>query len=148
MESYTSSAETIRTEIHGLKSRYGEIQGNQVCELCDQAILSRVFYMFPCSHTFHADCLLSEVGMMMVYNYQMKKHFSASEKAKIEGLLTKLRALNVNSQNDQEMRDKLQSEIDGIVAAECPLCGSVMIQSINKPFISKEEEEEAALWSI
>lgn len=61
MESYTSSAETIRTEIQGLKSRYGEIQGNQVCELCDQAILSRVFYLFPCSHAFHADCLLSEV---------------------------------------------------------------------------------------
>lgn len=61
MDVYTSSAETIRQEIQGLKSRYGEIQGNQVCELCSQAILSRVFYLFPCSHAFHADCLLNEV---------------------------------------------------------------------------------------
>lgn len=62
MEAYTSSAEKIREEIQGLKSRHGEIEGDQVCELCDQAILSRVFYLFPCSHAFHADCLLREVG--------------------------------------------------------------------------------------
>ena len=78
----------------------------------------------------------------------MKKHFTAAEKAKVDGLLTKSRGLNTNTLADQEARDKIQSEIDGVVAAECPLCGSVMIQSINKPFISKEEEEEAALWNI
>lgn len=78
----------------------------------------------------------------------MKKHFTAAEKAKVDSLLNKSRGLSNSSQVDQEMRDKIQSEIDGVVAAECPLCGSVMIQSINKPFISKEEEEEAALWNI
>ena len=61
MMTYTSSAEKIRNEIQALKGRRGEIQGNQVCELCDQAILSRVFYLFPCSHAFHADCLTREV---------------------------------------------------------------------------------------
>ena len=61
-----------------------------------------------------------------------------------------LRGLSAGSlsQNDQELRDKLQAELDAIIAAECPLCGSVMIQSINKPFISKEEESEALLWSV
>lgn len=80
----------------------------------------------------------------------MDKHLSAAEKAKVKELQGKLRPLNQGSlsQNDQELRDKLQSELDLIIAAECPLCGSVMIQSINKPFISKEEEEEALLWSI
>ena len=80
----------------------------------------------------------------------MNKHLSAAEKAKIKELQEKLRPLSQSglSQNDQELRDKLQAELDNIIAAECPLCGSVMIQSINKPFISKEEEEEALLWSI
>ena len=65
-------------------------------------------------------------------------------------LQTKLRGLSAGSlsQNDQELRDKLQAELDAIIAAECPLCGSGMIQSINKPFISKEEESEALLWSV
>ena len=80
----------------------------------------------------------------------MNKHLSAAEKAKINELQEKLRPLSQSglSQNDQELRDKLQAELDNIIAAECPLCGSVMIQSINKPFISKEEEAEASLWSI
>ena len=80
----------------------------------------------------------------------MDKHLSAAEKAKVKELQGKLRPLNQGSlsQNDQELRDKLQSELDLIIAAECPLCGAVMSQSINKPFISKEEEEEALLWSI
>ena len=79
---------------------------------------------------------------------QIKRHLTASEKVKVDELLNTLRGLNASSQSDSEMRDKIQSEIDSVVAAECPLCGSIMIQSINKPFISKEEEEEAALWSI
>ena len=62
MMQYTSSAEKIRSEIQALKCRRGEIRGDQVCELCDQAILSHVFYLFPCSHAFHADCLTREVG--------------------------------------------------------------------------------------
>ena len=80
----------------------------------------------------------------------MNKHLSAAEKGKIKELQEKLRPLSQSglSQNDQELRDKLQAELDNIIAAECPLCGSVMIQSINKPFISKEEEAEASLWSI
>ena len=61
MDHYTSSAEQVRGEIRGLKTRHGELRGDQVCELCDQAILSRVFYLFPCSHAFHADCLVAEV---------------------------------------------------------------------------------------
>ena len=61
MDHYTSTAEQDRVEIRGLKTRHGELRGDQVCELCDQAILSRVFYLFPCSHAFHADCLVAEV---------------------------------------------------------------------------------------
>ena len=61
MEKFTLSAEQIRKEIRGLKTRHGDLRGDQMCELCDQAILSRVFYLFPCSHAFHADCLLTEV---------------------------------------------------------------------------------------
>ena len=63
MEKFTLSAEQIRKEIRGLKTRHGDLRGDQMCELCDQAILSRVFYLFPCSHAFHADCLLTEVRM-------------------------------------------------------------------------------------
>ena len=80
----------------------------------------------------------------------MMKHLSAADKAKVKELQDKLRPFSgaALSQADQEARDKLVADLDAIIAAECPLCGSVMIQSINQPFISKEEEAEASLWSI
>ena len=80
----------------------------------------------------------------------MMKHLSAADKAKVKELQDRLRQFNASalSQTDQEARDKLMADLDAVIAAECPLCGSVMIQSINQPFISKEEEAEASLWSI
>lgn len=80
----------------------------------------------------------------------MMKHLSAADKAKVKEYQDKLREFNASalSQADQEVRDKVMADLDAIIAAECPLCGSVMIQSINQPFISKEEEAEADLWSI
>lgn len=80
----------------------------------------------------------------------MMKHLTVEEKAKVKELQDKLRPLmGVSlSQNDLEKRDQWMAEVDAIIAAECPLCGSVMIQSINQPFISKEEKEEADRWTI
>ena len=80
----------------------------------------------------------------------MMKHLSAADKAKVKELQDRLRQFNASalSQTDQEARDKLMADLDAVIAAVCPLCGSVMIQSINQPFISKEEEAEASLWSI
>ena len=71
----------------------------------------------------------------------MMKHLSAADKAKVKELQDRLRQFNASalSQTDQEARDKLMADLDAVI---------VMIQSINQPFISKEEEAEASLWSI
>lgn len=37
-----------------------------------------------------------------------------------------------------------QTELDGYIAAECPLCGDIMVQSLNKPLVTEEEETEVA----
>ena len=31
------------------------------CQICDTRLLTQGFYMFPCTHAFHRDCLLQEV---------------------------------------------------------------------------------------
>lgn len=37
-----------------------------------------------------------------------------------------------------------QMELDGYIAAECVLCGDIMVQSVDKPLVSAEEEQEQA----
>lgn len=31
------------------------------CSLCDLPVLTRQFYIFPCQHAFHSDCLTKKV---------------------------------------------------------------------------------------
>jgi len=61
MEESTRSADLIRKDIKDLRNKYAFVSLTQNCELCGYAVLSREFYVFPCQHTFHCDCLRQEV---------------------------------------------------------------------------------------
>lgn len=42
-----------------------------------------------------------------------------------------------------------QTELDGYIAAECVLCGDIMVQSVDKPLIKPEEHaEQARQWAL
>ena len=45
--------------------RYSVIGGDEACGLCTYPLLSRAFYVFPCQHGFHGDCLTTEVAKQM-----------------------------------------------------------------------------------
>jgi vacuolar protein sorting-associated protein 18 len=42
----------------------------------------------------------------------------------------------------------LQTELDEIIAADCLLCGDIMINSIDTPFIDEDEEAEILAWAL
>ena len=42
--------------------RYGIVGGQQKCAACSYPLLTRSFYLFPCQHMFHSDCLIAEVS--------------------------------------------------------------------------------------
>jgi hypothetical protein len=44
--------------------------------------------------------------------------------------------------------DQLKDELDDLVAAECILCGDMMIKTIEQPFINDEENDLLASWAV
>jgi len=59
MNETTQTAESIKQDIADLKNRFVTIDATETCSSCSKLLLTRQFYVFPCQHTFHADCLIS-----------------------------------------------------------------------------------------
>lgn len=62
MDEATQTADSIKQDIAALKNRFITIDANEKCSSCSNLLLSRQFYVFPCHHTFHADCLIGLVS--------------------------------------------------------------------------------------
>ncbi|KAF0458989.1 vacuolar protein sorting protein 18 [Gigaspora margarita] len=176
MDEATKSAESIRFDIRELRSRFAIVTSGEKCSLCDFPLLTRQFYIFPCQHAFHADCLIQEVT----------KHLSAGQLRKILDLQEQIakEISNFNRTPDSTTRerhsfapggldrlkglilpdvaapsgddvavvvskvDQLKDELDDYVASECVLCGDMMIKTIEMPFINEEESDLLLSWAI
>ncbi|KAG0147221.1 hypothetical protein CROQUDRAFT_479078 [Cronartium quercuum f. sp. fusiforme G11] len=65
MEESTRSADLIKSDIEKLSHRFLVINQTDNCNSCDELLLTRPFYVFPCQHSFHVDCLIKEVTQHM-----------------------------------------------------------------------------------
>lgn len=61
MDEATRNAEAIKQDIAALQNRFVTIDVTEKCSVCKLPLLTRQFYVFPCQHTFHADCLIGLV---------------------------------------------------------------------------------------
>lgn len=61
MDEATASAESIKKDIDNLANRFVTVEMGDKCWKCGLALVSRQFYVFPCQHFFHADCLITMV---------------------------------------------------------------------------------------
>lgn len=62
MNEATASAESIKRDIAALSTRFVTVEQDEKCAKCAAALLLRQFYVFPCQHSFHADCLIGMVS--------------------------------------------------------------------------------------
>ncbi|KAG8987850.1 hypothetical protein FRB90_003109, partial [Tulasnella sp. 427] len=61
MDEATKSAEAIKNDIKNLQNRFVTLEATEKCSICGLNLLTRQFYVFPCQHCFHADCLIGQV---------------------------------------------------------------------------------------
>eukprot|EP00656_Telonema_subtile_P011843 TRINITY_DN15907_c0_g4_i2.p1 TRINITY_DN15907_c0_g4~~TRINITY_DN15907_c0_g4_i2.p1 ORF type:complete len:1063 (-),score=256.58 TRINITY_DN15907_c0_g4_i2:63-3251(-) len=146
MDEATRSAESIQNDIRDLKNRYGFVASDQQCDLCGQPTLIRQFYLFPCQHVFHDDCLATEVC----------KHVDTKTCERIEEVRKKIQSEKRKSHRQQgnrsnsntKLRQTLKAELDRTIASECPFCGDIMINASSRMFIGPDEVELSNSWKI
>ncbi|XP_062191848.1 vacuolar sorting protein 18-like [Phragmites australis] len=167
MDDATRGADNIRNDIGALAQRYTVIDREQDCGVCRRKILTvgglhqvgrsytsvgnmAPFYVFPCGHAFHANCLIahvtrcsSQVQAERILDLQKRLSLMDRKAAKDNGA-----SVNGESIMSTTPVDKLRSQLDDAVASECPFCGDMMIKEISQPFILPEESEEKASWEI
>ena len=84
---------------------------------------------------------------------RLSEHLEPTQVESVLGLQEKLKIAEKRAQDlDRRaiiQQEYLQNEIDGYIAAECPLCGDVMVRSIGKSLINEETKyEELRFWAI
>ncbi|KAG5950848.1 hypothetical protein E4U53_004303 [Claviceps sorghi] len=57
MDESAQTASNIKMDIAALEHRYAIVEPGEKCYLCGLPLLSRQFFVFPCQHAFHSDCL-------------------------------------------------------------------------------------------
>ncbi|XP_050541562.1 vacuolar protein sorting-associated protein 18 homolog [Daktulosphaira vitifoliae] len=138
MEDSIKAAETIRSEIISFKNSLMLIQPTNLCSSCKEQLITKAYYVFPCSHYFHVDCLIKE----------MQPYVELNTMNTIYDLQKKLSNLYQNIKSDSPsseiiiQRDKIKESLDNILATDCIFCGDIMINLIDKPFIEDDEFEK------
>ncbi|KAL2138929.1 hypothetical protein VTI28DRAFT_6038 [Corynascus sepedonium] len=57
MDESGRTAANIKVDIAALDRRYAIVEPGEKCYVCGLPLLSRQFFVFPCQHAFHSDCL-------------------------------------------------------------------------------------------
>ena len=132
MDVSAHTAEQIKTEIAGLDMRYAIVEPGEKCWICNLPVLSRQFFVFPCQHAFHSDCLGKKV--LDASGMGKRKHIKDLQNGVSRGLSTGVK------------RERMIRELDDLVAEACILCGDYGIKQIDAPFITGQDNAEE--WAI
>jgi len=132
MDASEMTAQQIRAEIDALDSRYAIVEPGERCWICTLPVLSRQFFVFPCQHAFHSDCL----GKRVLENS------SATKRQEIKKLQQRVsQGMDIGPQRAKWIR-----ELDNIVGEGCVLCGEIGIKSVDEAFI--KDSDNKSEWTI
>ncbi|KAF6805858.1 pep3 vps18 deep orange family protein [Colletotrichum sojae] len=125
MDESSQTATNIKIDIAALDHRYAIVEPGEKCYVCGLPLLSRQFFVFPCQHSFHSDCLGKRV----------------LEQAGV-GMGKRIRELQIQISKglvSGTKREAMITELDSLVASACILCSESAIKRINEPFVTPQD---------
>lgn len=126
MNESDEACDSLRQEISRLRTHRMEMKSDARCAYTNRAVLSagESFYVFPSGYVVLESALKREI--LPYLNERQRRRVAEIEREfKVSS--------NQNRQRDPTF-DSLQAELDGLIAAECPLTGSIMVDSIARGF--------------
>ena len=103
MDESAQTASHVKADIKALDQRYAIVEPGERCWVCRLPLLARQFYVFPCQHAFHSDCLGKKVVEM-----------AGVAKAK---QIKELQIMVSKGITGGKTKEKTVQELDGLVAA-------------------------------
>lgn len=129
MNECDQTCDALRGEISRLRTHRMEMRSDARCAFTNKPILSagEPFYVFPSGYVVLESALKKEV----------MPYLNERQRARVKEIEAELER-KPGTLADPAM-ENLQAELDGLIAAECPLTGSVMVDSIDTPFEDSNE---------
>jgi hypothetical protein len=103
MDESSQTAANIKVDIAALDHRYAIVEPGEKCYVCGLPLLSRQFFVFPCQHAFHSDCLGKRV----------LEQAGAAKAKRIRECQVQVSKGMVSGQK----REAMIAELDGLVAS-------------------------------
>ncbi|RDL35342.1 Uncharacterized protein BP5553_07273 [Venustampulla echinocandica] len=132
MDESSQTATNIKIDIAALDHRYAIVEPGEKCYVCSLPLLSRQFFVFPCQHAFHSDCL----GRKVLEQAGVGKGKRIRD---VQMLVTKGMVTGAK-------RDALIAELDALVASACILCSDFAIKRIDEPFVLPSDDRNE--WAL
>lgn len=153
MDESVEMAENIRGEIHRFEKRYALVEPGENCFLCGFPVATKKFYVFPCLHTFHCDCLLEVVLKSSDYKAIHKIREIRRTGVPTAGAGEANTGGAMGSQITADSRtlltkEQVTAEIDKVLLASCVLCGEARIDSIDTPLVQTSDRALANEWAL
>ncbi|KAK4190400.1 Pep3/Vps18/deep orange family-domain-containing protein [Podospora australis] len=132
MDESSQTAANIKVDIAALDRRYAIVKPGEKCYVCGLPLLARQFFVFPCQHAFHSDCLGKRV----------LEQSGAAKGKRIRECQVQISKGLVSGRR----REEVVRELDGLVADACILCSDYAIRRISEPFVKEEDDKEE--WAL
>ncbi|KAF2231961.1 Pep3/Vps18/deep orange family protein [Viridothelium virens] len=133
MDDAAATSQHVKQQLRGLDKRYAIVEPGEKCYVCELPLLMRSFWCFPCQHGFHGDCLTKRIV-----------EWGGLGKAKrIKDLQRELEgAMGAKGQK----KERLNHELERLVAGQCPLCSEMAVRRIDEPFVSGSDNKNE--WTV
>jgi len=146
LEESTQSKELVKKELKTIKERCIEIEGMQACDICSKPVMKSAFYVFPCAHAFHRECLLKILMPVLRVKDSVRLSKISSTLVEIAQKEGKMPGSKVQDNEFKESIRDLYKKLNSLLAPRCYFCSSDFIESIYDDLIEDPDEEK--MWFI